>query len=247
MNLPPPRPDVSLATLRSIKWPIRPLGPYSAVFGFILLGCLCLGISRAALIWWQWDRVEVTDALFSMMLQGLRSDLITLGVFAVPAVLLLPVFLAGGRMKLWTRLSSAWLAGSLITIAFLELATPQFLIEYDSRPNRLFVEYLIYPQEVFAMLWHGYRGLLSLIAAGIAVLCWLVIRHFRKYSATADSWSARRLMLVWPLLVILLFVMIRSSVQHRPANLASFAFSDDAMVNSLVTNSAYRCYRPCMG
>jgi phosphoglycerol transferase MdoB-like AlkP superfamily enzyme len=46
-------------------------------------------------------------------------------------------------------------------------------------------------------------------------------------------------MLVWPLVVIALFVAIRSSVQHRPANLASFAFCDDAMVNSLVVNSAY--------
>jgi phosphoglycerol transferase MdoB-like AlkP superfamily enzyme len=33
--------------------------------------------------------------------------------------------------------------------------------------------------------------------------------------------------------------MIRSSFQHRPANLATFAFCDDAMVNSLVANSAY--------
>ena len=37
----------------------------------------------------------------------------------------------------------------------------------------------------------------------------------------------------------MLFVMIRSSAQHRPANLATFAFCDDAMVNSLVANSAY--------
>jgi phosphoglycerol transferase MdoB-like AlkP superfamily enzyme len=46
-------------------------------------------------------------------------------------------------------------------------------------------------------------------------------------------------LMAWPIVVLLLFVMIRSSFQHRPANLASFAFCDDAMVNSLVTNSAY--------
>ena len=28
---------------------------------------------------WQWERVAVTDSLFSMLVQGLRSDLITLG------------------------------------------------------------------------------------------------------------------------------------------------------------------------
>lgn len=234
-----PRLGASLAGIRSIEWPIRRLGPYSAVLGFLLLGVLCLGVSRAVLIWWQWDRVDVTNALFSMMLQGLRSDLITLGIFAAPAVLLLPLFLAVRRIPLWIRLSCLWFAVSLITIVFLEFATPQFLIEYDSRPNRLFVEYLVYPQEVSAMLWNGYRGLLCLTFAGVAALSWIITRHFRKYAANVDSWSSRAVAIVWPLLVILLFIMIRSSLQHRPANLASFAFSDDAMVNSLVTNSAY--------
>ena len=70
-------------------------------------------------------------------------------------------------------------------------------------------------------------------------MSWLVVRHFRKYAASVDTWSTRTIALVWPLLIVLLFIMIRSSLQHRPANLASFAFSDDAMVNSLVTNSAY--------
>lgn len=234
-----PRLGASLATIRSLEWPIRRLGPYSGVVGFLLLAVLCLGVSRAALIWWQWDRVDVTDALASMMLQGLRSDLITIGIFAAPAVLLLPVFLSVGRISLWTRLSSGWLAASLIAIVFLEFATPQFLIEYDSRPNRLFVEYLVYPQEVFAMLWNGYRGLLCLTAVALAALSWMVVRHFRRYAGGVDTWSTRTIALMWPLLIVVLFIMIRSSLQHRPANLATFAFSDDAMVNSLVTNSAY--------
>ena len=51
----------------------------------------------------------------------------------------------------------AWLAIALILIALMEFATPQFLAEYDARPNRLFIEYLVYPREVFAMLWEGYR------------------------------------------------------------------------------------------
>jgi phosphoglycerol transferase MdoB-like AlkP superfamily enzyme len=234
-----PRFGASLAVIRSIEWPIRRLGPYSAVLGFFVLGALCLGVSRMLLMGWQWDRVEAADAALAMMLQGLRSDLITLSIFAAPMVVLLPVFIAIGRTSLWTLLNSWWLAVSLMLIVFLEFATPQFLIEYDSRPNRLFVEYLVYPQEVSAMLWNGYRGLLCLTAVGVAALGWIVTRHFRKYAANVDRWSTRALLIAWPLLVALLFIMIRSSLQHRPANLASFAFSDDAMVNSLVTNSAY--------
>jgi len=234
-----PRVALALAAVRSIQWPIRRLGPYSCVLGFLLIGAAALGLSRAVLIGWQWQRVDATDSLLPMMLQGLRSDLITLGLFAAPVVVLLPLFLAIRRLSWWVRLCTAWLGFSLILIALLEFATPQFLHEYDSRPNRLFIEYLVYPREVFAMLWTGYRGVLALVAIGLGAAGWLIARHFRKYHHNDHGWRARTILLLWPVVVVVLFMMIRSSFQHRPANLASFAFCDDAMVNSLVTNSAY--------
>jgi phosphoglycerol transferase MdoB-like AlkP superfamily enzyme len=230
---------VALATVRSIEWPIRRAGPYSAVLAFFVLGIAALGLSRAALLGWQWERVDAMDAVLSMLLQGLRSDLITLGLFAAPAVVALPMFLIFGRVTAWLRASCAWLSVSLVLIIFLELATPQFLIEYDSRPNRLFIEYLVYPREVAAMLWNGYRELLLLTVLAVIGLAWLAVRHFNHYPRCANSWRAGRTLLLWPIVVLLLFVMIRSSFQHRPANLTTFAFCDDAMVNSLVTNSAY--------
>ena len=233
-----PRVALAIATLRSMQWPIGRLGPYSCVLGFLLIGAASLSLSRAVLVGWQWQRVDVTDSLLSMLLQGLRSDLITLGLFAAPIVVLLPLFLAANRLCWWSRLSSAWLSFSMLLILLLEFATPQFLYEYDSRPNRLFIEYLVYPREVLAMLWTGYRGSLALVAVGLAAASWLIFRHFNKYR-DSDHWRARTVMMAWPIVVLVLFVMIRSSFQHRPANLASFAFCDDAMVNSLVANSAY--------
>lgn len=234
-----PRVALAIATLRSMRWPIGRLGPYSCVLGFVLIGSASLALSRAVLIGWQWERVDVTDSLWSMLLQGLRSDLITLGLFSAPIVLLLPLMVIVNRLNWWARVAGAWLSISLIAILLLEFATPQFLYEYDSRPNRLFIEYLVYPREVSAMLWTGYRGTLALVAVGLAAAGWLTIRHFNKYRERSDRWSTRTILLVWPVVVIVLFVMIRSSFQHRPANLASFAFCDDAMVNSLVANSAY--------
>lgn len=234
-----PRIAVAIASLRSLQWPISRLGPYSCVLGFLLIGVASLSLSRMVLIGWQWERVAATDSLWFMLVQGLRSDLITLGFFAMPIVLLLPLLMAVNRLSWWSRLASAWLSFSLIVILLLEFATPQFISEYDSRPNRLFIEYLVYPREVFAMLWTGYRGSLALVAVGLAAASWLIVRHFNKYQRRSVRWRTRTVMLVWPIVVIVLFVMIRSSFQHRPANLASFAFCDDAMVNSLVTNSAY--------
>lgn len=234
-----PRVALALAAVRAIQWPIRRLGPYSCVLGFLLIGAATLGVSRAVLMGWQWERVDPTDSMLSMLLQGLRSDLITLSLFAAPMVLLLPLFAIARRTQWWSYLCTAWLSVSLILIALLEFATPQFLYEYDSRPNRLFIEYLVYPREVFAMLWTGYRGTLALMAIGLTAASYLIVRHFRKYNGHDHGWRARTILMVWPIVVLLLFVMIRSSFQHRPANLATFAFCDDAMVNSLVANSAY--------
>lgn len=234
-----PRVALAIATLRSMQWPIGRLGPYSCVLGFLLVGSAALALSRAVLIGWQWQRVDVTDSLWMILLQGLRSDLITLSLFAAPLVVLLPLFLAVKRMSWWARLAAVWLSFSLIAILLLEFATPQFLYEYDSRPNRLFIEYLVYPREVSAMLWTGYKGTLALVVIGLSAAGWLTVRHFNKYRDRSERWTAGKIMLVWPIVVILLFLLIRSSFQHRPANLATFAFCDDAMVNSLVTNSAY--------
>ena len=228
-----------MLAIRSWQWPARYLGPYSPVARFILLSVLLLGLSRAALVWWQWPRVSVTDAWMSLLLQGARNDLMTAGLFAAPIVVLLPVFAIAGRVPLWLRLSTGWLAFSFIAMLFLELATPQFLIEFDSRPNRLFIDYLQYPREVLAMLWGGYR--MALVVAIAAVVCagiW-TLRHFERCRIATSSWSTRTVLLAWPLVIALLFVMIRSSFQHRPANLSTFAFCDDAMVNSLVANSTY--------
>lgn len=234
-----PRAHRSVRAIRAWRWPARYLGPYSPLARFIVLTVLLLGLSRAGLMAWQWPRVSVTGSWLSLLLQGARNDLMTAGLFAAPMVLLLPVFVIVGRVPLWVRCCTAWLAFSLLTILFLELATPQFLIEFDSRPNRLFIEYLQYPREVLSMLWGGYRLLLFVAFAAIVGLGIWTLRHFARCRCETQAWNPRIVLLVWPLVVALCLVMIRSSVQHRPANLSTFAFCDDAMVNSLVANSAY--------
>ncbi|MCV5949483.1 hypothetical protein OFN94_32235, partial [Escherichia coli] len=54
----------------------------------------------------------------------------------------------------------------LWVLVYMELATAPFIQEYDLRPNRLFVEYLIYPKEVLSMLWTGYKLELFIGALG---------------------------------------------------------------------------------
>ena len=50
----------------------------------------------------------------------------------------------------------------VITTPHGTISTPAFVTEYGVRPNRLYIEYLIYPKEVLAMLWAGRKGELLL-------------------------------------------------------------------------------------
>lgn len=214
-------------------------GPYSPMVRFVLLGVLGLGLSRLSLMVWQWDRVVEAGAPLRMLLMGLRCDLIVLGWLLAPAALLLPAFVCLRRPRAWIRLSSLWCAGALALALFLELSTPSFIAQYDLRPNRLYLEYLSYPREVFSMLVDGFAASLVLVSLAALTLAAGVWRSFARGGPQARPWTSSRTLMLWPLVALMLFAMIRSSTQHRPANLASFALFDDGLANSLVANSAY--------
>lgn len=62
------------------------------------------------------------------------------------------------------------------------MATPMFIEEYGLRPNRLFVEYLVYPKEVFSMLMSGHSAAvfvtLVLLAAAIKLIVLPLANYF---------------------------------------------------------------------
>ncbi|MDB5747423.1 MAG: synthase family protein [Massilia sp.] len=215
------------------------LGPYLNLFYLLVAGLAMLSVSRIALVTWQHDRVQAAGIYNEIFVQGIRADLILLGYFLVIPLLLAP-FLAHQRSaRLWAGLTSWWATLALVFIGFMELASPQFIMQYDVRPNRLFVEYLSYPAEVFGTLWHGYRLALILTTGATLLLAWALHVALKRASAHMTMWPAKKLLLTWPLLVLLVFVQIRSTTGHRPANPALFALSGDALVNSLVINSAW--------
>lgn len=214
-------------------------GPYAGVAMLFLLGLPLLSLSRAALMLWQSERVAATGIWPTMLLQGARVDVIQLSLLALPLLLLAPL-LAGKRLwPAWRRLNITWVTVAITVLALLELASPAFINEYDTRPNRLFIEYLKYPNEVVSMLWNGFRlhlvgGLLVTSLAGWSA--WRVMRAWQRREA---PWSGWLLWLSWPVLILVCALAIRSSLQHRPANPATFALTADPMVNTLILNSAW--------
>lgn len=220
--------------------PVTGVGPYLPSLAFLVVVLLLLSSSRLGLLLWQYERVAAAGDLGIMLLQGVRADLILTGLWLAIPILLAPLLARLGSFKLWLKLNHLWLLLGLALVILLEVSTPQFILQYDVRPNRLYIEYLKYPKEVFSTLWQGYRGMLLGGVLALIALLWLGNLALRRVLAHTQPFARyRTLLLSWPLLVFLTFAAIRSTTEHRPANPALFAITGDAMVNSLIINSPY--------
>lgn len=201
-----------------------------------------LTVVRLGLIAWQWPRVAAVDGVLPVLWGGLRFDLVILGMMIALPAGLSPWF---GQFALAERLAAWWYRICWFLLVFFEVLTPQFIIEYDSRPNRIFFQYLGHPREVFGMIWEGYRGVLAAAIALIALLTWAGWRLLRPGRPDrALRWWLRPIVCL--ALVAFSVMSIRGTLDHRPINASTVAFGNDAMVNTLplsgfwnVVNAAY--------
>lgn len=219
------------------------LGPLHPILAFSAVALGLLTTSRVLLAVWQADRVSAAEGWLNLIVQGIRVDIATLSwLFILPALLAALFPVQGIFGKIWQTLLRLWLVAGLWILVYMELATPPFIMEYDLRPNRLFVEYLIYPKEVFSMLWSGYKLELFIGLIGSVATLWFGWKWSEKVTAQTQQvkWRWRPVLAV---AVIILGVLgARSSLGHRPLNPAMVAFSSDPLVNDLVLNSAYSVF-----
>lgn len=217
-------------------------GPYVSLVHMLVIGLAVLTISRLGLIAWQWERVKAAGIVGIMLIQGVRADLILTGYFIVIPLALAPLLAHRILARPWKLITVTWASFGLLLIVFMELSSPPFIMQFDARPNRLFIEYLAFPKEVLGTLWEGFRAAL-ILGVGCTILLGAAMFHvLAKASASAEMWSTKKLLLTWPLLVVLVFFQIRSSTAHRPANPAMFALTGDSMVNSLIINSSWSVF-----
>lgn len=219
----------------------RPVfGPLQPIAVFSLFSLAFLSLSRILLLFWQSDRIESFQDLIYILGQGVRVDFATLcWLFILPALLSALLPLKGKIGSGWKWILRLWMVAGLWILVYMELATAPFIQEYDLRPNRLFIEYLIYPKEVMSMLWTGYKLELFIGAAGTAITLILGWKWSKKLTDSAQQihWKWRPLLAI---LVVLIGVAgARSSLGHRPLNPAMVAFSSDPLLNDLTLNSSY--------
>ncbi|KRG44469.1 sulfatase [Stenotrophomonas pictorum JCM 9942] len=210
---------------------------------FLLLTLVFLTLCRLGLALWLWPRVQPAGGLWPILFGGWRIDLSLLAMVCAVPVLLSPWL---GHRDWPTRITGGWYRLWWLLFVLLEVSTPQFLLEYDTRPNRLYVEYLNSPQEVSAMLWQGYKGVLLLATLGLAVLGWAGCRWLqaRRDAVSLKPWLRA---VATASAFVVLFLAARGTLDHRPLNASKVAFSDDAMINALPLNSLYNVLHAIRG
>ncbi len=206
-----------------------------------MIAMLFMSVSRICLILWQADRVNAVDGLWPVLGYGVRIDLVLVSILAgIPAVLTLLLSGIPLLKSIWNFICRVWLTIGLWLVVFMEVSTPSFILQYNLRPNYLFAEYLIYPREVFSMLWSSHRAELGLAAVVTVVTLYVGWRIFGRYNSAKDAqprWYERPIMAA--VLFLLVILAARSTLQHRPINPAYTAFSNDPLVNGLTLNSTY--------
>jgi len=202
---------------------------------FIISAFLALTASRLALAAWQWRRVRKAGGLAPILLGGLRIDAHQIAILAVVPAVLAPWL---GHVPAAVTITSVWLQAAWLLLVFMEVATPPFILEYDTRPNRLFVEYLKHPREVSGMLWRGFK--IPVLGGTLVVILAAWAGHALFTPPLPDApmtWWQMPLASLAALAIAIL--AIRGTLAHRPINPSTVAYCGDGMLNMLPLNSLY--------
>lgn len=211
-------------------------GPSAVILACLLLGMLWLSACRLLFYAVQHERLADLQQSWALLLVGMRMDSVTLCyLLLLPTLVLfiLPI----------SRLRSV-VVGVLLTVitalvVYMEVATLPFMQEYDSRPNRIFFEYLVYPREVFSTLFKDYLVVLVFGTLLVLVLTFFASRFYQARLQQVSRWRYWHQLLALPVVFLLLALGARGTLEHRPVNISTAAFSGNRLANELALNSTY--------
>lgn len=213
---------------------------FKELFKIYLLFIALFFLGRLGLYFLYFDRLSDISFAQSLLsfLYGLKLDTMTTSIILIVPTLLLSVT-PQRFAKAMAAITSGYVLIFLLIALYVENATFPFVAQYDVRPNYLFVEYLKYPKEVTSMILKEYPLQLLMALAMLIVAAWGYLRFSPLTLETAihtPLW--RRILLILPI-GALLFIGIRSSYGHRPANISDALYSTNRMANEIAKNSLY--------
>lgn len=216
---------------------LKPLLLILAPLGLIIA---FLTLARLGLFAWQFERVEQAGQYSFIFLQGVRFDLVLIALMMVIPASLTPLFCTHLKLfRHWRRFLLIYMALWFVFIAFMELSTPSFINQYDSRPNYIFVEYLKHYKEVGETLLAEYPLQLLFAAIVVPLASWGFIRTTRRLMVLDKPIHWFPAILLVPMIFVSFVAAGRSTLDHRAVNPATVAITSDHLVNDLALSSAY--------
>lgn len=209
------------------------------LFKYYLLLITIFFIGRLSLFILYFDNFKNSDVAYWLtFIYGLRMDTITASILLVIPLIALSFTPAKFKNIANTFLKYYFLVIFSLVI-YIENATLPFVAQYDVRPNYLFVEYLIYPKEVFAMIFAEYKLELFMALIMIITAIYLYLKSAKDDFLNIFEISyIKRVAMFLPIL-LLLFIGVRSSFGHRPANISDAMYTTNRMVNEITKNSLH--------
>lgn len=199
-----------------------------------------LFIGRLFLYLFFFDRfleIKLSESLLTFF-YGIRMDSMLIGIILSPIIIcitLVPKYFQKTISKILYFYIFFW----MLILIFIENATFPFFLQYDVRPNYLFLEYLEYPHEIASLMFKDYK--LELLLSFIMMILASIVffkKDFINFENAFKISYLRRLSLFIPLILIA-FLMIRSSIGHRPANISDALYSSNRVLNEITKNSLY--------
>ena len=208
------------------------------IVSFFLIGLCITTISRILLFFIFKERVVENPNYGQLFLIGLRFDLILMSYIAfLPAVLL--SLLPDSVLQYIKKFFNIYFIFFLFLFLLMELSTLDFINQYDTRPNRLFLDYLIYPKEVVGTLLKSYLPSLIITTILLNSALFFAFKFGKKLFYPQESNYKTKLLLFLVVSFFLFWGARGSLTTKRPINASNAIFCSDQMTNSLGLNSFY--------
>ena len=196
-------------------------------------------MGRLSLFIIYFDRFKDSDVNYWLsFIYGLRMDTIVTSI-----ILIIPMFILTLTPKTLHKVTNQFLKYYFLImlsfVIYIENATLPFFAQYDVRPNYLFVEYLEYPKEVFSMIIADYKIELIIAFIMIGIFIYLFLKFTKDTFIKAIKTDYKLKIILFVPLAMVLFIGIRSSFGHRPANISDAMYSSSRLVNEITKNSIY--------
>lgn len=196
-------------------------------------------MGRLSLFIIYFDRFRDSDANYWLsFIYGLRIDAIVSSI-----LLIIPMLILTLTPKILQNVTNQFLKYYFLIILsfiiYIENATLPFFAQYDLRPNYLFVEYLGYPKEIFSMIIADYKIELIIAFIMIGIFIYLFLKFTKDTFIKPVKIDYRKKIILFVPLAMVLFIGIRSSFGHRPANISDAMYSSSRLVNEITKNSIY--------